>query len=50
MDTTAAIPKMIDAMKSSSRVRLALASRQAILNSQDHCVDVVSSDLFKPQL
>lgn len=34
METTAAIPKMIEAIKSNKRTLLALASRQAILKSQ----------------
>lgn len=34
METTAAIPKTIDAIKSNKRVLLALASRQAILSNQ----------------
>ena len=34
METTAAIPKIIDAMKSSKRFPLALPSRQAIFRIQ----------------
>jgi hypothetical protein len=33
METTAAIPNTIDAVNNSKRIRLALASRHAILNS-----------------
>lgn len=34
METTAAMPKTMDAMNKTKRVLLALASRQAILKSQ----------------
>jgi hypothetical protein len=34
METTAAIPKIMDAINSSNRALLAFASRQAILKSQ----------------
>jgi len=46
MDTTAAIPRIIEAINNSNRTRLALASRQAILKSQD----VFSLDELKVQL
>lgn len=47
METTAAIPRIIEAIKSSNRVLLAFASRQAILKSQAELRLDFNGDFFK---
>src|SRR5690606_37577452 len=46
MDTTAAIPRIIDAINRNKRTLLALASRQAILKSQEICRLIFNGESF----
>jgi len=47
METTAAMPRIMEAMNRSNRTLLALASRHAILKSQGACMFSLDVAFFK---